>query len=120
MHAHVIQRLTDEITMVYILNAWPASWITWATMASPIQLVTPSLKISSVYNTFSSRLLFLSHFIIVMFTGLTALHTILPLLPPGDHARRCAKELGFIRIYVIIKTFPTSVVNNCLGTKSCL
>ena len=101
MHAHVIQRLTDEITMVYIMHGRLRGLLGQPAMASPIQLVIPSLKISSVYNPFCSRLLFLSHFIIVMFTGLMALHTILPLLPPDAHARRFANEMGFVRIYVI-------------------
>ena len=35
-----------------------ASWIAWATMASPIQLSLPALEISSVYNPSSSEFSF--------------------------------------------------------------
>ena len=64
-----------------------ASWMAWSTMASPIQLSLPALEISSVYNTFSSRFPFPVAFHRCSFYRFTGLHTIPPLLPPGDHAR---------------------------------
>ena len=64
-----------------------ASWMACETMASLIQLSLPALEISSIYNPFSSRFPFLvafHHCNVYRFNGL---HTILPLLPPGDHVR---------------------------------
>ena len=77
-----------------------ASWMAWATMASPIQLSLPALEISSIYNPFSSRFLFPIAFYRCNVYRFNGLHTInyTALLPPGDHACTCAKELAFIRI----------------------
>ena len=49
-----------------------ASWMTWAIMASPIQLSLPALEISIVVYTihFLLDFCFLSHFIVAMFTDL--------------------------------------------------
>ena len=81
-----------------------ASWMAWETMASPIELSLPALEISSVYNPFSSRFLFLLHFIIAMFTGLMAC------IPyhPFYHlvTMHVCKKLPFIRIK-LFKTIAT-------------
>ena len=64
-----------------------ASWMAWATMASPIQLSFLALEISSIYNPFLSRFPFpiaFHHCNVYRFNGL---HNIHPLLPPGNHAR---------------------------------
>ena len=63
-----------------------ALWMAWATMASPIQLSLPALEISSIYNPFSSKLLFPVAFHPCNLYRFNGLHTIPHLLPPGNHA----------------------------------
>ena len=70
-----------------VYNTWLRGSVTWATMASLIQLPLPVLQISSVYNPFSSRFSFpvaFHHCNVYRFNGE---HTIPLLSPPGYHAR---------------------------------
>ena len=64
-----------------------ASWMAWGTMASSIQLSLPALEIRSVHNPFSSRFSFPVAFHCCIVYRFTGLHTIPPLLLPGNHAR---------------------------------
>ena len=63
-----------------------ASWMAWAIMASPIQLPLPAFEISNIYNPFPSRFPFPFAFHHCNVCRLNGLHTIPPVLPPGDHA----------------------------------
>ena len=72
-----------------------ALWMAWATMACLIQLPLPALKICSVYNPFPSRFPFPVTFHCCNVYRFNSLHTIPPLLPPGD---TYTKQLAFIRI----------------------
>ena len=75
----------------------------WATMASAIHLSPPALEISRVYNPFSSRFPFPVEFHCCNVYRFNGLHTIPPLLPPGDHA--CVQKNFFgIKLF---KTIPT-------------
>ena len=71
-----------------------ASWMASAIMASPIKLPLPAFEISNVYNPFSSRFPFPSAFHHRNVCRLNGLHTIPPLLPPGDHA--CVQKSWYL------------------------
>ena len=89
-----------------------ASWMAWATMASPIQLPLPALKLVVYIIYFPLDFCFLSHFIVAIYVyRFNGLHIIPPLLPPGDHA--CVQKSWHLSEYKLFKTIPTLQMIAC-------